>query len=41
MRFNKFWVLPLSHNNLKYKLGAEWLGSFLVEKDLGVLFNSG
>ncbi|GAB0177326.1 mitochondrial enolase superfamily member 1 [Grus japonensis] len=42
-RFNKAqcWVLPLGHNNpmQRYKLGEEWLGSCLGEKDLGVLVN--
>lgn len=43
MRFKKCRVLSLSHNNLGecYMLGAGWLGSCLVEEDLGVLVNSG
>jgi len=44
MRFNKAkcWVLDLDHNNPMqcYRLGEEWLESYLVEKDVGVLVNS-
>jgi len=44
MRFNKAkcWVLHLGHNNPMqcYRLGEEWLGSCLAEKDLRVPVNS-
>ena len=44
MRFNKkkCGVLPLGHNSPMehYGLEAEWLGSCLMEKDLGVLVDS-
>ncbi|GAB0186040.1 hypothetical protein GRJ2_001069300 [Grus japonensis] len=44
MRFNKAqcWVLRLGHNNpmQHYKLGEEWLESWLAEKDLGVLVDN-
>jgi len=44
MRFNKAncWVLYFGHNNRMqhYRLGGEWLESYLVEKDLGVLDES-
>jgi len=44
MRFNKakFRVLHYSHNNpmQHYRLGEDWMGSYLAEKDLGVLVNS-
>jgi len=44
MRFNKAksWVLHLGHNNpmQHYRLGEEWLGSCLAEKNLGVLVGS-
>jgi len=44
VRFNraKFWVLPLGHTNPTQlsRLGKEWLESFPVEKDLGVLVDS-
>ncbi|KAJ7424621.1 rna-directed dna polymerase from mobile element jockey-like [Pitangus sulphuratus] len=44
MRLNKAkcWILHISHNNPMqcYRLGEEWLESFPVEKDLGMLFDS-
>ncbi|KAK4816720.1 hypothetical protein QYF61_021594 [Mycteria americana] len=38
----KCWVLHLGHSNpmQHYRLGEEWLESYLAEKDLGMLVNS-
>jgi len=38
----KYWVLHLGHNNSVqcYRLGEEWMKTFLLEKDLRVLVDS-